>query len=214
MIEKLEIMREGGKIASKILKELEKEARVGVTGKDLDKLAQKLMVENNVKSSVFGYMNFPSHICVSVNSELTHGIPKPVPFKEGDLVSIDLAIQHKGYHTDTASTLIIGKGDKIKEELIRVTRESLYYAIKNVSPNITTTQDIGRMIYNYVRANGFYTIKEYGGHGIGSSLHEEPFIPNWVIPTRGEKIRPGMFICIEPLVQIGGSKILLSNEDN
>ena len=209
-MDKYECIKRVGKSVSNILKKLKKEIKPGISGKDLEKLARQLMTEEKIQSSSLNYKNFPAAICVSLNQELTHGIPDKRIFKEGDLVSIDVACNYQGYHADAALTTIAGEGNEIKRKLLNITKNSLYYAIQNIRPNITTTQEIGNMLEKYIRSRGYHPIKEYGGHGIGENLHQEPFIPNYKTPDRGAIIREGMFICIEPLVQIGDAEIKLS----
>ncbi|KLL01671.1 MAG: methionine aminopeptidase [Mycoplasmataceae bacterium RC_NB112A] len=205
-------IKKAGTAVSSILKRLRAEAKPGISGKDLENLANQLMQEKGVKSSSLNYeiskQIFPSSICVSVNHELTHGIPTNEPFREGDLVSIDVACHYQGYHADAALTTIVGAGNEEKKNLLKVTKGSLEYVIRNIRPNITTTRDIGIMLEKYIQARHYYPIKEYGGHGIGESLHEPPFIPNsrhYSGPA--EVIRTGMFICVEPLVQIGDDQV-------
>jgi methionyl aminopeptidase len=209
-MEKIDYLRVAGKAVTNILQQLKREIKIGMSGRDLEKIAQNLMKVNNVESSSFNYHGFPSHICVSLNNELTHGIPDQRPFRNGDLVSFDVACNYQGYHADAAMTVIVGEGSESQKNLLRVTKNSLYYAIQNIKPNFTTTQDIGTTLEKYIRSRGYYPIKEYGGHGIGKSLHEEPFIPNYKIPNKGTIIRPGMIICIEPLVQMGNGKVVVS----
>jgi methionyl aminopeptidase len=210
-MEKITGIKLAGKAVANILRQLKKEARAGMTGKECEKIAQRLMKENNVQSSTFGYQNFPAYICISINNELTHGIPNDRIFREGDLVSFDVACNYQNYHADAALTMIIGENkNKEKEKLLEVTKNSLYHAIKSIKPNITTTQDIGENLENYITSYGYFPIKEYGGHAIGCSLHEKPFIPNYKTVEKGEVIKEGMFICIEPLVQIGDDKIIIS----
>jgi methionyl aminopeptidase len=217
---KLECIEKAGQAVSNILKRLKKEIRPGISGKDLDSLARKLMEKEGVQSSSLGYrVNdrvFPGAICVSLNEGLTHGIPDDRIFKEGDLVSVDVACNYQGYHADAALTTIAGEGNEAKRSLLNITKNSLYYVIKKIISNKTTTQDIGAMLEKYVRECGnkkYFLIKEYGGHGIGENLHQEPFIPNYKTPDKGEIIKEGMFICIEPLVQIGDDKIDVSADD-
>jgi len=210
-VEKFACIKKAGQVVSNILKRLKQEIKVGVSGQDLDKLARQLMEEQEVRSSSLGYKGFSASICVALNHELTHGIPDERVFKDGDLVSIDVACHYQGYHADAALTTIVGSGDEMKRNLLNVTKNSLYYVIENIQPGVTTTQDIGAMIEKYVRTRGYYPIKEYGGHGIGESLHQEPFIPNYKTPDKGEIIKEGMFICIEPLVQIGDAKVEVSS---
>ena len=207
---KFKFIKKAGQAVSNILKRLRKEIKPGVSGKDLDNLARRLMEEEKVQSSSLGYKGFPAAICVALNEELTHGIPDERTFKEGDLVSVDVACHYQGYHADAALTTIVGEGDETKRNLLNATKNSLYYAIQNIQPGITTTQDIGAMLEKYIRTRGYYPIKEYGGHGIGEKLHQDPFIPNYKISNKGEVIKEGMFICIEPLVQIGDAEVDVS----
>ncbi|CAI2182098.1 11890_t:CDS:2 [Funneliformis geosporum] len=203
--------KQTGQAVSKILKKLKREIKIGSSGKELDKLARQIMEEEKVKSSSLGYNGFPAAICVSLNQELTHGIPDERIFKNGDLVSIDVACNYQGYHADAALTAIVGEGDEKKQNLLKITKDSLYYVIQKIKPNITTTQDIGEMLEKYLKVRqgyySYYPIKEYGGHGIGENLHQTPFVPNYKTVDRVEVIKEGMFICIEPLVQLGDGQI-------
>jgi len=213
--EKIFKIKFASKAVAHILKKLKEETRAGITGRDLEKFACKLMEENNVKSSVLGYENFPAYICISLNEELTHGVPDDRVFKEGDLVSFDVACNYQGCHADAALTMIIGQGNEEKRKLLQVTENALIFAIKRIKPNITTTRSIGNNLEKYIRSHGFFPIKEYGGHGIGYSLHEKPFIPNYKHEKHlSKKIERGMFICIEPLVQFNDDKIKVSPINN
>lgn len=214
-MEKVEYIKKSGEVVASILKELKREIKPGISGKHLDKIARELMAKKGVYSSSLGYRGFPAAICVSLNSELTHGIPDERIFQEGDIVSVDVACYQKdekevAYHADAALTTVIGEVSEKIKNLLNVTKNSLHYVIQNIRPNITTTQDIGAMLEKYIRARGYYPIKEYGGHGIGNSLHQEPFIPNYKTRDKGEIIREGMFICIEPLVQENDGEIEVS----
>jgi len=215
-MEKVQYIKEAGKIVASILKQLKSEIKPGISGKYLDQRAANLMTEKEVYSSSLGYRGFPASICVSLNSELTHGIPDERIFQTGDIISIDVACYKKDekgvtYHADAALTTVIGEVSQKIKNLLSVTKNSLLYVIQKIQPNITTTQDIGTMLEKYIRTRGYHPVKEYGGHGIGNSLHEEPFIPNYKTPNKGEIIREGMFICIEPLVQENDAKIELSS---
>src|SRR6185436_15830766 len=159
---KLECIKKAGKAVSNILKRLKKEIKPGVSGKDLDVLARRLMEEEKVQSSSLGYKGFPAAICVALNEELTHGIPDERTFKEGDLVSIDVACHYQGYHADAALTTIVGEGNETKKKLLNITKNSLYYVIQEIMPNKTTTQDIGAMLEKYIKDRGrhsYYLIK-------------------------------------------------------
>ena len=165
---KLECIKKAGQAVSNILKRLKKEVKPGVSGKDLDKLARQLMEKEGVKSSSLGYQVgnrvFPSAICVSLNEALTHGVPDDRVFKEGDLVSIDVACHYQGYHADAALTTIVGEGNETKRKLLNITKNSLYYVIQEIVPDKTTTQDIGAMLEKYIKSrcghHSYYLIKE------------------------------------------------------
>lgn len=217
---KLEKMREVGQVVAYILKTLKKEIKAGMTGRDLEKRALQLMKEKKVKSSIKDYRGFPGAICVSLNNELTHGIPDDRSFQSGDLVSFDVACHKKdkrgfAYHADAALTVIVGqeKDDLLaqtKKNLLMVAQTSLQKVIESIRPGVTTTQDIGRVIEEYI-PSGYCVIKEYGGHGIGHSMHEKPFIPNYKIPAEHSVVIPvDTAICAEPLVQIDNAEIQLS----
>src|SRR3954465_9122255 len=162
-MKKLEYIKKAGEAVSYILRTLKNEIKPGISGKDLDKMARDLMVEKGVYSSSLGYRGFPASICVSLNSELTHGIPDERIFQLGDIVSIDVACYHKdekgvAYHADAALTTVIGEVSERVKNLLSVTKNSLHYAIQNIQPNVTTTQDIGAMLEKYIRARGYYPI--------------------------------------------------------
>jgi methionyl aminopeptidase len=215
---KVEKMKAVGQVVASILRELKKTIRPGISGKDLEKLAHHLMAKKGVFSSVLGYQDFPAAICVSLNSGLTHGIPDERVFKKGDVVSVDVACYQKdeegmNYHADAALTTVVGEGSEKVKNLLEIAKNSLYYVIQNIRPNITTTQDIGAMLEKYIRMRGYFPIKEYGGHGIGESMHQEPFIPNYRISNKGQVIREGMFICIEPLVQENDDQIMIAPDN-
>jgi len=214
-MEKIEKMKAVGQVVANILKELKRAIQPGVSGKDLESIAQELMVKKGVTSSVLAYRDFPAAICVSLNSELTHGIPNEKIFKIGDIVSVDVACYQKDekgieYHADAALTVMVGEGNQKTKNLLEVAKNSLYYVIQNIRPNVTTTQDIGAMLEKYIRMRDYFPIKEYGGHGIGQSMHQEPFIPNYKIANKGQVIREGMFICIEPLVQENDDQVIVA----
>jgi methionyl aminopeptidase len=201
--------------ASQAVKEiiftLSKEIYIGNNGKNLEKIAIKLMKKKKVFSSSLNLEGFPSYICISMNEEITHGIPNKTPFKKGDVISIDVACNYNGFHADAASTFFIKSEDdeknKLIENLLKVTNDSLIEAINSIIPNITTNRDLGNVIEEYVSKKGLYLVREYGGHGIGKKLHEAPFIPNFSNYNDESILKEGMFICIEPLVKITSSLV-------
>ena len=213
-------LRFAARVVSLIIEKIGIEIKPGLNGKDLEQIAILIMKEKRVKSSSLGYGGFPSSICVSVNEELTHGVPTLKPFYSGDMVSVDVACKYKGFHADSAYTFIVREKDFKKEDisiyqdkeiLVDVTRSALILSIESIIPGKTTTSELGAFIEKYVLSRGFFVIKEYGGHGIGSSLHMDPFIPNYNPNSQGQILMPGMVICIEPLVQFGNNKIKLAS---
>ena len=205
--EQIESMRAGGKILALILRELVKAAQPGVVTQDLDKLARELLKQNEVQPSFLGYTGFPSVLCTSVNDEAVHTVPSSYELKDGDVLKLDFGVIYKGLHTDSAVTIIIGK-DKSpeKKKLLNVTREALYAGISEARVG-NTVGDIGAAIQELVEKSGFKILKELGGHGVGETLHEEPFIPNFGQRNQGEKLQVGMVIAIEPITAVSTWKI-------
>lgn len=199
-------MAEGGKILAKIMKELEKKVRPGITTKELDKVAKELILKSKAKCSFLGYENFPACLCASINEEIVHVTPSERKLKEGDIISLDLGIFWKGYHLDMAITLPVGKVSFEAQRLIRVTKKALKLAIKKTRPG-NTFGDIGNTIQRYVESQGFNVVRDLCGHGIGKELHEEPKVLNYGKRHQGEKLKEGMVFCIEPMVTMGDFKI-------
>lgn len=210
----IEIMAEGGKILAKIMKELEKKVQPGITTKELDRLAKGLILKFGGKCSFEGYKNsdgysvipYPACLCTSINEEIVHAIPSDRILKEGDIISLDLGIFYKNYHTDMAITLPVEKVNPEVQRLIRVTKKALKRGIKKVRPG-NTFGDIGNTIQRYVESQGFNVIRDLCGHGIGKELHEDPQILNYGKRRTGEKIKEGMTFCLEPMVTIGDWRI-------
>jgi methionyl aminopeptidase len=208
--EEIEIMAEGGKILAKIMKELEKNVRPGITTKELERLAESLILKSGGKCSFKGYKDsdgysaipYPACLCTSINEEIVHAIPSERILKEGDIISLDLGIFFKGFHTDMAITVPVGEVLPEVQRLIRVTKKALKLTIKKVKPG-NTFGDIGNTIQRYVESQGFNVIRDLCGHGIGRELHEEPQILNYGKRNTGEKIKEGMVFCIEPMVSMG-----------
>jgi methionyl aminopeptidase len=202
----IEIMAEGGKILAKIMKNLEKKVKPGITTKELDRLAESLILKSGGKCSFKGYEGFPACLCTSVNEEIVHAIPSNRILKEGDIISLDLGIFYKGFHTDMAITIPVGKVDPEVQRLIRVTKKALKRGIKKVRPG-NTFGDIGNAIQRYIESQGFNVVRDLCGHGIGRELHEEPEILNYGKRRTGPEIKEGMVFCLEPMVTVGDWKI-------
>lgn len=204
--EEIEIMREGGKILAEILKKLSDSVRVGITTDDLEKFARDLIDQYGVKSSFLGYNNHPAVLCTSINDEIVHGVPSERQLKDGDVLKIDIGLEYKGFHTDTATTVIVGLAkpeiEPLKIKLLNTTKEALRIGIsKAVAGN--TTGDIGHAVQKFVESQRFNVTRELVGHGIGRKLHEKPEVPNYGQPGEGVKLKPGMTIAIEPMVVTG-----------
>jgi methionyl aminopeptidase len=203
-------MAEGGRILAKIMKELKKRVRPGIKTMELEKLAESLILKAGGKCSFKGYKSkdgesirpYPFCLCTSVNEEIVHVPPSNRVLKEGDILKLDLGIFYKGFHTDMAITVPVGKVSFEAQRLIRVTKKALKLAIKKVRPG-NTFGDIGNTIQRYVESQGFNVVRELCGHGIGRELHEEPKILNYGKRKTGEKIKEGMVFCIEPMVTAG-----------
>jgi len=200
--EDLKVLREAGKILGSMMKKIERFVKAGITTADIDCLAQGLAVAESVMPAFKGYRGYPAVVCTSVNEEIVHGIPGDKKLKDGDIISIDLGINHQGYFCDAAITVGVGKINPRAKKLIDITKISLSEGIKKAKENNYLT-DISYAIQSYVEKNGFSVVRQFVGHGIGRSLHEEPEIPNFGRPHQGPLLKNGMVLAIEPMVNMG-----------
>lgn len=215
----IEVLREGGRRHAFILSEIAKAVLPGVSTKDLDDLALKLTLEGGDKPAFLNYKPYgakrpyPASLCVSINDEIVHGIPNENPkiLKEGDIVSLDMGLIHKGLITDMAVTVPVGKIDKESKELLSVTKKSLAIGIKSAKGG-GTTGDIGFAIESLVKPYGFGIVEELAGHGVGYKVHEDPYVPNYGKKGEGAELRPGMVIAIEPMLNLGTKNIVLDSD--
>jgi len=207
------LMREAGRIVCEILDELEKAVAPGVTTWDLDALAEKLIYAKGAKPAFKGYLGFPSCLCASINEEVVHGIPsKKRKLIAGDLMKLDFGVVYRGFFGDSARTVPVGKVSKEARALMDATRESLQKAIAAAAPG-NRIGDISHAVQSYVEARGYSVVRSFTGHGIGRKLHEKPEVPNYGEPGSGMKLRPGMTIAIEPMVNLGTSEVALLEDD-
>ena len=209
--EEIKIMAEGGKILAKIMKELERKVKSGVTTEELDKVSEDLVLRYGGKCSFKGHERFPACLCTSINEEIVHAVPSVRRLKEGDIFSLDFGIQWKGFHTDMAVTLPVGKVQPEISRLIRVTKKSLEVGIKEIKPG-NYIGNLGYAIQKYVESQGFNVVRELCGHGIGKKLHEEPEILNYGKKRTGPEIKQGMVLCLEPMVTVGDWRIKKSKD--
>ncbi|MBW7452809.1 type I methionyl aminopeptidase [Paenibacillus sepulcri] len=208
----LQYMREAGRIVAETHRLLKQSIRPGITTKELDGIAETYIRSQNAIPSFKGYNQFPASICASVNEELVHGIPGSRKLNDGDIISIDIGAQYKGYHGDSAWTYGVGSISEQTNRLLEVTEESLYAGLALVKPDVRLFT-ISHAIQQVIEAAGFSVVREYVGHGIGASLHEEPQIPNYGMPNHGPRLKPGMVLAIEPMVNIG-ERYVRTLEDN
>ncbi|MEA1965597.1 MAG: type I methionyl aminopeptidase [Candidatus Aerophobetes bacterium] len=201
-------LREANRILAKILERIGKAAAEtpGITTKELDKLAERLILERGAKPAFKGYRGFPCSLCASINEEVVHGIPDFCKLQSGNIVSLDLGLKLNGYYGDAAITVPVGKVSKEMRKLVEVTKNSLYEGIKQARPG-NRLSDISYSIQSYVEKNGFSVVRDFTGHGIGRNLHEEPSIPNFGPPHRGIRLQKGMVFAIEPMVNMGGFEV-------
>lgn len=207
--QELKILREAGAILATVVEEIKCSLKSGVTTREIDQKAEDLIKKRKVIPAFKGYRGFPGSVCISVNEEVVHGIPGERILKDGDIVSLDVGIIHKGYYSDTAMTMGIGAISPDLQKLLDVTYASLCAGIDNVRVN-NNLSDISHAIQRYVENNRFSVVREFVGHGIGKRLHEEPEIPNFGPPHQGPILKEGMVFAIEPMVNMGcgGTKIL------
>lgn len=208
----IEIMREAGKIVAKTHLELQQHIRPGITTKELDYIAEKFIQSQGAIPSFKGYNGFTGSICTSVNEELVHGIPGKRVLREGDIISIDIGAYYNGYHADSAWTYPVGEIDEESKRLLKVAEQSLYRGLEEAKPGARLT-NISHAIQTYVEAKGFSIVREYVGHGIGQNLHEDPQVPHYGPPGKGPRLKPGMVLCIEPMVN-AGSRYVKTLSDN
>ncbi len=206
--QELAIMRRSGEILSETLAAMRDAVAPGVSTYDLDQLGLRMVRERGGAPSFLGYKGYPASACISLNAEVVHGIPtRERVLRAGDLVKIDFGCRYKGYHADSALTVPVGEIAPEKQRLLDVTREALWRGIKAARYR-GHLQEISQAIQTYVESNGFSVVREMVGHGIGSRLHEDPQVPNYVDPVHPNPVLlEGMTIAIEPMVNLGGPEI-------
>jgi methionyl aminopeptidase len=206
-IEEIERIRESSLLVARTLAEVAKRIGPGVTSLELDKLAEEFIRDHGAIPAFKGYNGFPASLCVSPNSEVVHGIPNNKPFKEGDIVSVDCGVLKNEYYGDSAYTFPIGDVSDAVRSLLRVTKESLYQGI-NAAVEGKRLQDISFEIQTYCESHGYSVVRELVGHGIGRQLHEAPEVPNFGKRGSGPKLKQGLVIAIEPMINMGRKNVL------
>jgi len=195
-------------IVTGALEELKQKVRSGITTRELDRIAEEFILKNGGVPAFKGYKGYPSASCISVNEEIVHGIPSYRNLKDGDIVSIDIGVLLDGYYGDAAITVPVNEIDSESRRLLDVTEKSLYKALDFARPGCRVS-DISCTIQDYVESAGYSVVREFVGHGIGSSLHEDPPVPNYGERGKGPRLKAGMVLAIEPMVNAGGSDLVV-----
>ncbi len=201
--EELQTLQRAGKILADIVARIKSSLKIGMTTRDIDVLAESLILEAGVLPAFKGYHGFPACACVSVNEQVVHGIPGDRVIRTGDIVSIDIGIIYQNYFSDMAVSVGLGDLDAGQQKLLDVTRQALYKGIAQAKSG-SRLGDLSHAIQAYVESKGFSVVRDFVGHGIGRELHEDPEIPNYGHPGTGPVLRPGMVFAIEPMVNMGG----------
>lgn len=209
----IQFMREAGKMLEDVHNRLAEIIQPGISTLEIDQFGEKAIRDLGCIPNFLNYNGYPASICVSVNDEVVHGIPKKDRIlQEGDIVSLDAGLIHEGYHSDAARTHAVGKVSAEAERLIQITRESFFEGIKFAQPG-NHLFDISEAIQKYVESHGYSVVRDLVGHGIGTQLHEDPQIPNFKQRRKGIKLRPGMTLAIEPMVNEGGYDVVWLDDD-
>jgi methionyl aminopeptidase len=198
----IELMATAGRLLNSVITEMKAGCEPGVTTGDLDRLADRLIRKGGARPGFLGYQDFPKSTCISVNDEVVHGIPGKRVIKAGDIVSLDLGLVLDGFWADMGCTVAVGRVAPEAERLIRVTEESFWAGVEKAVPG-GRLGDISAAIQAHVEAAGYSVVRQFVGHGIGRSMHEDPQVPNFGVPGTGPELRPGMTLAIEPMVNSG-----------
>ena len=209
----IDLMRHAGMLVSKMHKYLKPFIKEGITTKELDHLAEEFILKNNGVPSCKGYEGFPATLCTSVNDMVVHGIPDNTKLKNGDIITIDVVIGYKGYQGDAAWTYAVGDISDEKKYLMEHTEKALYEGVKMVKPG-NRIGDISHAVEMYARSHNLGIVKELCGHGIGTDMHEAPDIPNYGTKGTGPRLKEGMVICIEPMLNYGGKDDIYLLDDD
>lgn len=203
----LKLIFEAGKVVKLILEELKYAAKPGITTADLEKKAEEIIRKSNARSAFYGYRGFPGIICTSLNEQVVHGIPGKTTLSFGDILSIDAGIEKNGYYADSAITIPIG--DKVSEKarsLIDITEKALYLGIEKAREG-NRLFDISNAIQTLAESHGYGVVRGFVGHGIGKNLHEDPEVPNFGVSDTGPRLKSGMVLAIEPMINEGGYEV-------
>ena len=198
----IELMRDAGRVVAEVLAELRLHCRIGITTRELDRVAETKTIKAGAKPLFKGYRGFPSALCTSINQQVVHGIPGDYVLKDGDIVSLDFGVLYKGYCGDAATTVPIGMISLPTANLLKVTEECLYLGIEQMIEG-NHLVDVSRAIQMHGESHGYSIVRDLGGHGIGRTMHEDPMVLNYVAGGRGPRLKPGLVLAVEPMVNAG-----------
>ncbi len=210
--EELLLMREAGRLVSEAHALVEQHLRPGITTKELDELVASLLKKKHAQSIFLGYHGFPAHICTAINEEVVHGIPGKRRLSNGDIIGIDIGVRLNGYCGDYAVTYPVGEISSQVKELLEVTEEALYKGIKKTVIG-NRLSDISHAIQSYVEGRGYSVVRDYVGHGLGQKMHEDPPVPHFGPPGRGPRLKEGMVLAIEPMVNAGDFRVKVKRDN-
>jgi methionyl aminopeptidase len=202
----IELMDAANRIVLEVIEGVGRMIAPGATPRQLDRYAEGAIRQAGAVPAFLRYRGYPATLCISVDDVIVHGIPNDVPLREGQIVGIDCGVLYKGYYGDAARTFAVGRVDPEAERLLQVTERALELAVQQVRPGARLS-DIGHAVQRHAEENGFSVVREFSGHGIGTSLHEDPQVPNFGEPGKGPKLKPGMVLAIEPMVNAGSSDV-------
>lgn len=208
----IELIRRSASIVAHALDLAEELIEPGITTGELDAKIAEFIYSKGAYPAFKGFNGYPANICISVDSQVVHGIPGNRALKEGEIVSVDIGVKLDGYYGDAARTFAVGEISEEKKRLLRVTEESLYKGIEAARAG-KRLYDISHAIQSHVEAAGFSVVRDLVGHGIGKEMHEPPQIPNYGEPNRGPRLKPGMVFAIEPMVNLGGYEVYTEDDD-
>lgn len=204
--DQIDFMRKAGRVVAETLLLLEDKIKPGITTAELDKIAEEFITKHGARPSFKGLYGFPASLCISVNNQVVHGIPGAYSLQEGDIISVDCGACLNGFHGDAARTFPVGNVSQEAQRLIDVTKDCFFEGIKFAQIG-NRLSDISHEIQKYVEDSGFSVVRDFVGHGIGRSVHEDPEVPNFGRPGRGPKLTAGMVLAIEPMVNVGSYKV-------
>jgi methionyl aminopeptidase len=208
----IDLIRHAGMLVSKMHQFIKPYIKEGITTKELDQLCEKFILEHDAVPTCKGYEGFPAALCTSINDTVVHGIPDNTKLKNGDIITIDVVIGYKGYQGDAAWTYAVGEIDDDKKYLMEHTEKALYEGLKEAKPG-NRVGDISAAVQKYSESHHLGVVRELCGHGIGREMHEDPEVPNFGTPHTGPRLKPGMVICIEPMITFGHRDVYLLDDE-